>query len=97
LKKIRSQPVVEAADSRMHAKTGDGIKVQRRRVLNKDKITSQSSIIPQKQNNSEHFTAMAIQPVTVTPIAAPAGSAIDFGATIEGVDIENLSGKSTWK
>jgi hypothetical protein len=29
----------------------------------------------------------------VQPIAVPEGSAIDFGATVSGVDIENLNGK----
>jgi len=38
---------------------------------------------------------MAIQPITVTPIAVPEGSAINFGATIEGIDIENLTGMYT--
>lgn len=29
----------------------------------------------------------------VTPLKCPEGSKIDFGATISGVDIENLTGK----
>jgi hypothetical protein len=37
---------------------------------------------------------MAILPVSVTPLAAPAGSAINFGASISGLDLENLTGKS---
>jgi hypothetical protein len=37
---------------------------------------------------------MAITPVTVEPMAPPKGSAIDFGAVISGIDLENLTGKS---
>lgn len=34
---------------------------------------------------------MAVKPVVVRPIVAPAGSQINFGAEIENVDLENLS------
>lgn len=36
---------------------------------------------------------MAPLPPTVTPLQPPKGSDIDFGAQIEGVDLENLTGK----
>jgi hypothetical protein len=36
---------------------------------------------------------MAITPVTVEPMVPPKGSAIDFGAVINGMDLENLTGK----
>ena len=36
---------------------------------------------------------MAITPVTVEPMAPPKGSAINFGAIINGIDLENLTGK----
>lgn len=32
--------------------------------------------------------------VVVTPIAAPVGSAIDFGATVSNIDVENITGKT---
>lgn len=35
---------------------------------------------------------MAVLPTTVRPIQPPPGSQINFGAQIEGVDLENLSG-----
>ena len=35
---------------------------------------------------------MAPIPPTVTPLQPPKGSDIDFGAQIEGVDLENLTG-----
>jgi hypothetical protein len=37
---------------------------------------------------------MAVLPPTVHPIQPPSGSQIDFGAQIEGIDLENLSGMS---
>lgn len=36
---------------------------------------------------------MTVKPVSVERLAVPEGSAINFGAVIEGVDIENLTGK----
>jgi hypothetical protein len=36
---------------------------------------------------------MATSQAKVEPIAAPQGSAINFGATVTGVDVENLTGK----
>lgn len=35
---------------------------------------------------------MAVLPLTVRPLQPPPGSSIDFGAEIEGVDLENLTG-----
>jgi len=32
--------------------------------------------------------------ITVEPMAHPNGSAVDFGAVVSGVDIENLTGES---
>ena len=37
---------------------------------------------------------MTVTPIKIEPIAVPEGSGIDFGATVTGVDIENLS--ETW-
>lgn len=36
---------------------------------------------------------MAIEPITVEPIAVPEGSGINFGAKIDNVDVENLTGR----
>lgn len=36
--------------------------------------------------------AVAVLPPTVRPLQPPKGSDIDFGAQIEGVDLENLTG-----
>jgi len=45
-------------------------------------------------NNQRTITiTMTVTPVTVSPIAVPEGSGINFGATISGVDIETISGK----
>ena len=33
--------------------------------------------------------------ITVEPITAPEGSAMNFGAVVSGVDIENLTGESS--
>jgi hypothetical protein len=45
-----------------------------------------------------HVTfSMAITPskkITIEPIAHGEGSAVDFGAVVSGVDIENLTGES---
>jgi hypothetical protein len=38
--------------------------------------------------------AVAVLPPTVHPLQPPQGSDIDFGAQIEGVDLENLTGLS---
>jgi hypothetical protein len=41
--------------------------------------------------------SMAITPtmkITIEPIAHGEGSAVDFGAVVSGVDIENLTGES---
>jgi hypothetical protein len=38
---------------------------------------------------------MAVLPLTVRPVRPPLGSDIDFGADIQGVDLENLTGSST--
>jgi hypothetical protein len=35
---------------------------------------------------------MAVKPVSVERIAVPEGSGVNFGASISGLDIENLSG-----
>lgn len=35
---------------------------------------------------------MAVKEVSVEPIAVPEGSAVNFGASISGLDIENLTG-----
>jgi len=35
---------------------------------------------------------MAVKPVSVEPIAVPEGSGVNFGASISGIDIENLTG-----
>jgi hypothetical protein len=35
---------------------------------------------------------MAVLPPTVQPIQPPTGSEIDFGAQIEGIDLENVTG-----
>lgn len=35
---------------------------------------------------------MAVLPLTVRPLQPPPGSSIDFGAEIQGVDLENLTG-----
>jgi hypothetical protein len=35
---------------------------------------------------------MAVLPLTVRPLQTPPGSSIDFGAEIQGVDLENLTG-----
>jgi hypothetical protein len=35
---------------------------------------------------------MAINPVSVERIAVPEGSGVNFGASISGLDIENLTG-----
>jgi hypothetical protein len=36
----------------------------------------------------------ATQTITVEPLATPKGSSFKFGATVSGVDIENLTGKT---
>ncbi|ETL36572.1 hypothetical protein L916_11471, partial [Phytophthora nicotianae] len=36
---------------------------------------------------------MAIQAIQVTPIQVPNGSAVDFGAAITNVDLENITDK----
>ena len=36
---------------------------------------------------------MAIKPISVKPMAAPAGSAVNFGAVIDNVDLGHLSGR----
>lgn len=35
---------------------------------------------------------MTVLPLTVRPLQPPPGSSIDFGAEIQGVDLENLTG-----
>lgn len=36
---------------------------------------------------------MAAYPISVHPLQSPAGSDIDFGAKIEGVNLEHINGK----
>lgn len=47
------------------------------------------SVNLQISNNPE---TMAVLPLTVRPLQAPPGSSIDFGAEIQGVDLESLTG-----
>jgi hypothetical protein len=35
---------------------------------------------------------MAVLPPTVRPLEPPAGSKVNFGAQIDGIDLENLTG-----
>lgn len=48
-----------------------------------------SKAAPERSLN-QNRQAMAVLPLTVTPFSPPAGSVIDFGAEIRGVDLENL-------
>jgi hypothetical protein len=36
---------------------------------------------------------VSLAQIAIAPIAHPAGSAVDFGAVVSGVDIERLTGK----
>jgi len=38
---------------------------------------------------------MAVLPQTVRPLQPPAGSKVNFGAEIDGIDLENLTGMLT--
>jgi len=47
--------------------------------------------IHNKQHLTNYFSIMSA--VVVAPLSPPAGSKINFGAAISGVDVENLTGK----
>ena len=38
---------------------------------------------------------MAVLPPSIRPLQPPAGSKINFGAQIDGIDLENLTGSLT--